>query len=267
VNRVHPVFDPTPPGVFEPSQFCFVALFTGALFTTRISEVKTMLLLLLLVSARAYQIVSTAPLLRHACGTLHASRTAAPHMLLEVFPAPLLEFGSFYMDSLNSHPIGTKVVTAATLAMTGDLIAQQLIEKGPYDTKRGVSFGLFDAIYRGGFQHFLFPLINDAFHGELLLRILPDGNVGLLAALERTFANQLVVRLPALGHRSLHTMGIFTPMPLTPLLPSHCPIHTMAWRAPLPCASVPDRSTTASIRSFRWSTIRSSLLSLASCKG
>lgn len=179
-----------------------------------------MLLLLLIVSARAYQIISTAPLLRHACGTLDASRTAAPHMLLEVFPAPLLEFGSFYMDSLNSHPIGTKVVTAATLAMTGDLIAQQLIEKGPYDTKRGVSFGLFDAIYRGGFQHFLFPLINDAFHGELLLRILPDGNVGLLAALERTFANQLVVRC-SLGYRSLRTTDLFTPMTLTPSSPSH----------------------------------------------
>jgi hypothetical protein len=104
--------------------------------------------------------------------------------------------------------------------MTGDLIAQQLIEKGPYDTKRGVSFGLFDAIYRGGFQHFLFPLINDAFHGELLLRVLPDGNVGLLAALERTFANQLVVRC-SLGYRSLRTTDLFTPMTLTPPSPSH----------------------------------------------
>ena len=60
------------------------------------------MLLLLLASARAHQITSTAPLLRHACGTLDVSRTAAPHMMLEVLPAPLLEFGSFYMDSLSS---------------------------------------------------------------------------------------------------------------------------------------------------------------------
>jgi len=113
-------------------------------------------------------------------------------MVLEGVPAPLLEFGSWYMHNLDAYPIVTKVCTAATLAMTGDLIAQS-VEPGPYDTKRGLSFGLFDAIYRGGFQHFLFPVINDAFHGTILLQLLPSGNVELLAALERTVANQLVV--------------------------------------------------------------------------
>ena len=122
-----------------------------------------------------------------------SSRAAPPNLLLETMPAPMLEFGSWYMDSLSVHPITTKVFTAATLAMTGDLIAQSF-EKCPYDTKRGLSFGLFDSIYRGGFQHFLFPVIDDTFHGTLLLQLFPSGDVGLLAALERTFANQLVVR-------------------------------------------------------------------------
>jgi hypothetical protein len=121
------------------------------------------------------------------------SRTTPPNLLLEALPTPMLEFGSWYMDSLSVNPITTKVLTAATLAMTGDLIAQS-VEPCPYDTKRGLSFGLFDAIYRGGFQHFLFPVINDAFHGTILLQVFPFGDVALLAALERTVANQLVVR-------------------------------------------------------------------------
>jgi len=113
-------------------------------------------------------------------------------MLLEVLPAPMLEFGTFYMRSLNDFPIQTKIATAATLAMTGDLIAQS-VEPGPYDSKRGLSFGVFDAIYRGGFQHYLFPVINSAFHGTILLQVFPTGDVELLSALERTIANQLVV--------------------------------------------------------------------------
>jgi len=116
-------------------------------------------------------------------------------MLLEALPTPLLTFGSWYMTNLNTFPIQTKIATAATLAMTGDLIAQSA-ETGPYDTKRGLSFGLFDAIYRGGFQHYLFPVINGAFSGALLLKLLPTSDehiVALFAALERTIANQLVV--------------------------------------------------------------------------
>lgn len=123
---------------------------------------------------------------------LKCFRSAPPTMLLEHMPAPLIDFGSWYMNSLDIYPIQTKIFTAATLAMTGDLIAQS-VEAGPYDTKRGLSFGLFDAIYRGGFQHFLFPVINDAFHGTLLLQLFPTGDLLLLAALERTVANQLVV--------------------------------------------------------------------------
>lgn len=144
---------------------------------------------LLLGSARGYHVAcrTGAPALgRRRCGTLPAS------MLVEALPAPLLDFGSWYMNSLDVNPIQTKIATAATLAMTGDLIAQSA-EPGPYDTKRGLSFGLFDAIYRGGFQHFLFPVIDGAFDGTLLLRLLPTGDVDLLAALERTVANQLGV--------------------------------------------------------------------------
>ena len=98
------------------------------------------------------------------------------------------------MNSLDVAPIQTKIATAATLAMTGDLIAQSM-EAGPYDYKRGLSFGLFDAIYRGGFQHFTFPVIDATFNGDIFLSVFPWGDAALLAALERTLANQLVVRL------------------------------------------------------------------------
>jgi hypothetical protein len=161
----------------------------------------THLCLLLIGSTQGYQLAAMitrgnylgAPMLGRRCGVLDCCRSAAPSMLLEALPAPVLEFGSWYMNSLDVYPIQTKIATAATLAMTGDLIAQSQ-EIGPYDSKRGLSFGLFDAIYRGGFQHYLFPVINDAFHGTLLLQILPSVDLGLLAALERTVANQLVVR-------------------------------------------------------------------------
>ena len=129
---------------------------------------------------------------KSGCRVLRSRRTAPPNMVLEGVPVPLLEFGSWYMHNLDVNPIITKVSTAGALAMTGDLIAQS-VEPGPYDSKRGLSFGLFDALYRGGFQHFLFPVINGMFHGTILLRLLPSVNVELLAAIERTFANQLVV--------------------------------------------------------------------------
>ena len=123
-----------------------------------------------------------------------AHLSASPSMLLEALPSPLLDFGSWYMNSLDVAPIQTKIATAATLAMTGDLIAQSM-EAGPYDYKRGLSFGLFDAIYRGGFQHFTFPVIDATFNGDFFLSVFPWGDAALLAALERTLANQLVVRL------------------------------------------------------------------------
>jgi len=133
------------------------------------------------------------PAIGRGCGMLQSQRLAtSTNMLLEALPAPMLDFGSWYMHSLDVNPIQTKVLTAATLAMAGDFTAQ-VAEPGAYDAKRGLSFGLFDSIYRGGFQHFLFPVINDAFQGTILLSIFPAGNVLLLAALERTFANQLVV--------------------------------------------------------------------------
>ena len=39
-------------------------------------------------------------------------------MLVEALPTPLLTFGSWYMNNLNDFPIQTKIVTAATLAMS-----------------------------------------------------------------------------------------------------------------------------------------------------
>ena len=152
------------------------------------------LLLLLLGLARGYQMSPITPAIGRRCGMLQSQRLAtSTNMLLEALPAPMLDFGSWYMHSLDVNPIQTKVLTAATLAMAGDFTAQ-VAQPGAYDAKRGLSFGLFDSIYRGGFQHFLFPVINDAFQGTILLSIFPAGNVLLLAALERTFANQLVVR-------------------------------------------------------------------------
>jgi hypothetical protein len=97
-----------------------------------------------------------------------------------------------YSRFLLLRPVETKVVTAAILAVGGDALAQ-LGEREPYNTRRAASFVLFNACYRGGFQHNAFPLIASTFKGHALHGLLPCIPLNVCAAISCTAANQLVV--------------------------------------------------------------------------
>lgn len=107
-----------------------------------------------------------------------------------------------YVGALSTNPLETKVATAAGLAVVGDGIAQRSSGE-PYDRARALSFVLFDASYRGGFQHVAFPWIVEQCQGDVLraaLETLPlDATQQLadatpaLAAIECTAFNQLVI--------------------------------------------------------------------------
>ena len=113
-----------------------------------------------------------------------------------------------YSASLVAHPFATNIATAAFLAFLGDAIAQR--STGPtYDRVRAVSFVLFDAFYRGGFQTVAFPAIIEGCRGDVLQAV-ADGlsistDPAILAAIERTAFNQfLVVRLRPLISQKFH---------------------------------------------------------------
>ena len=99
-----------------------------------------------------------------------------------------------YESALVLYPLETKVATAAVLAVAGDAIAQR---RGgdKYDALRASSFVLFDAAYRGGFQHAAFPWIIEHCRGDFLGRLVSSSMVdpALLAAVECTAFNQLLV--------------------------------------------------------------------------
>ena len=111
--------------------------------------------------------------------------------------ASALPLVSDYSTALLAHPLETKVATAAVLALAGDAIAQRSTA-APYDRARAASFVLFDAAYRGGFQHAAFPWIIEHCRGEYLEAAAAAAGVSgldpsLLAAVECTALNQLVV--------------------------------------------------------------------------
>ena len=108
--------------------------------------------------------------------------------------ASLPEVWTAYESALAVYPLETKVATAAVLAVAGDAIAQR---RGgdKYDATRACSFVLFDAAYRGGFQHAAFPWIIEHCQGDVLGRVVSSSAVdpNLLAAIECTAFNQLLV--------------------------------------------------------------------------
>eukprot|EP00804_Cyclotella_cryptica_P025228 CCRYP_010342-RA/>CCRYP_010342-RA protein AED:0.05 eAED:0.06 QI:0/0/0.5/1/0/0/2/221/339 len=104
-----------------------------------------------------------------------------------------------YRTLLAIHPLSTKVVTGAILALAGDAVAQGQDKGDLYNPARGASFAAFDMTYRA-VQHYLFPVIIDRCQGHFFLGIVQAvglsqvlGNVDVLATLERSLANQLVV--------------------------------------------------------------------------
>jgi hypothetical protein len=97
-----------------------------------------------------------------------------------------------YKHLLSAHPLPTKMMTGATLAVTGDAIAQAQDKTSDYDTRRAASFAVFDMAYRA-LQHYSFPIIVAACHGQYL-GSLPGAHIldaTQLAAIEQTLSSQL----------------------------------------------------------------------------
>ena len=127
--------------------------------------------------------------------TFHMIETAthvAPHVKHQIVQAPrYFDVLESYKHLLSTHPLSTKMMTGATLAVCGDAIAQSQDDK-EYDKRRAASFAAFDMAYRA-VQHFSFPLIVAACHGQYLggLPFLDSVDASSLSAMEQTLASQL----------------------------------------------------------------------------
>jgi hypothetical protein len=114
----------------------------------------------------------------------------APHVVAKT--THHFDFLESYTKLLTSHPLPTKMMTGATLAVCGDAIAQSK-DDNEYDKRRAGSFAAFDMSYRA-VQHFSFPIIVAACHGQYLgaLSFLGDNfDASQLGAMEQTLASQL----------------------------------------------------------------------------
>jgi protein Mpv17 len=128
------------------------------------------------------------PHVKAAAHTLPHARTAAAtlqHGSLDLLGA--------YKHLLRTNPLPTKMMTGATLAVCGDAIAQTKTKDTDYDKRRAASFAVFDMAYRA-LQHFSFPIIVAACHGQFLGSLPGVGDTfdaSQLAAMEETLASQL----------------------------------------------------------------------------
>eukprot|EP00586_Coscinodiscus_wailesii_P018924 CAMPEP_0172513156 /NCGR_PEP_ID=MMETSP1066-20121228/250145_1 /TAXON_ID=671091 /ORGANISM="Coscinodiscus wailesii, Strain CCMP2513" /LENGTH=328 /DNA_ID=CAMNT_0013293287 /DNA_START=53 /DNA_END=1039 /DNA_ORIENTATION=+ len=99
------------------------------------------------------------------------------HTIASTIPATIpTDFAQLYRQALTLHPLGTKMITGGILAVMGDGIAQSkdILNKNNdmnnnvgYDTKRAISFALFDMCYRA-MQQVSFPSIADICDGSVL---------------------------------------------------------------------------------------------------
>eukprot|EP00533_Pseudo-nitzschia_delicatissima_P010572 CAMPEP_0116098390 /NCGR_PEP_ID=MMETSP0327-20121206/11198_1 /TAXON_ID=44447 /ORGANISM="Pseudo-nitzschia delicatissima, Strain B596" /LENGTH=319 /DNA_ID=CAMNT_0003590175 /DNA_START=73 /DNA_END=1032 /DNA_ORIENTATION=- len=115
--------------------------------------------------------------------------------ILALFQTPGWFFANMlykpYQNALVSNPLVTKVLTGATLALTGDAAAQATSKMG-YDKRRAISFAMFDSCYRV-FQHNCFPLIIKLGQGNFIGKILPAFFLPAAAAIEQTLMYQFVI--------------------------------------------------------------------------
>jgi hypothetical protein len=120
---------------------------------------------------------------------IQAAQTVATHSSHAI---PHFDPLESYKQLLSAHPLPTKMMTGATLAVTGDAIAQSQDKTSDYDTRRASSFAVFDMAYRA-LQHYSFPIIVAACHGQYIGSI-PGAHVldvTQLSAIEQTLASQL----------------------------------------------------------------------------
>lgn len=114
---------------------------------------------------------------------------------------------SAYKELLKTHPLPTKMVTGATLAVCGDAIAQFKDADVSYDKRRAASFAAFDMAYRA-LQHVAFPIIVAYCHGQILGSVPPLNafDSSQLAAMEQTLASQLGI-VPFLYYPAFFTIS------------------------------------------------------------
>jgi hypothetical protein len=123
-----------------------------------------------------------------------ASHTSTVQTVVHHQSHAMMNLLDTYKHSLVEHPLATKMSTGATLAVTGDAIAQRNAynaddnEPFVYDKRRATSFAVFDMAYRA-LQHVAFPLIVANCHGQFLQSGLIDQHSA--AAMEQTLASQL----------------------------------------------------------------------------
>jgi len=142
-------------------------------------------------------------LLHDPSSSISVGATTTPSLL------PIPNFMDGYMRALTQFPLATKMMTGATLAWTGDFMAQSRMaatststtttttnssseKDSSYDKKRGISFALFDASYRAT-QHYLYPLVVQACQGTVLMGLLPILKPDMASAMEQTLVAQLLI--------------------------------------------------------------------------
>lgn len=125
----------------------------------------------------------------HAVDSFNSLHIASAPLTLTPMHIDLL---GAYKQILATHPLPTKMITGATLAVCGDAIAQSKDPSAEYDSRRASSFAIFDMVYRA-LQHFAFPIIVATCHGQYLGRwdVMNVFDASQWAAMEQTLASQL----------------------------------------------------------------------------
>jgi len=166
-------------------------------FSRRRSAKRGMLLLAAVLlqvqksDVSAFSIVDSFHLVHQTAthAAIHTQAHAPPHHLTADVGENLL---NAYKHTLHNHPLPTKMITGATLAVSGDAIAQSQDKDKEYDVRRAGSFAAFDMAYRA-LQHVAFPIIVTYFHGQFLGGAVDALHLdhGYGAAMEQTLASQL----------------------------------------------------------------------------